>query len=454
VEAVSEPRYEIRVGLFTVIALIILVWGWSWLKGLSFHPPQRFVVKFHDVAGLNLNAPVNVNGVRVGTVEKIQLHGKGQVLCSLKITSEDIAIPQGSQVTIQTLGLVGAKYVEISLPAVNPDQPPPPPIEPGSLLIGEDPVRVELYVNKIATNVSNVTDAFAATKARQSLGQAAENVGPAIENFKEATAKLNDNMSKLSEATSSLTTTANKFGNGATSAQAFFTEGAQTMKNVSGLTHDLRNTDHKVDRILDNPAFSADLKEAFQTAKQTAEKIQLAIHELDATVNDKSVRQDIITMLNKLADSTERIRESMNAAKDITHDPKLRSDLKEIVDNAKDAMDKADKVLSNPHFARDARLTMAKIRLAADNVNLASMNINRIVGSRHPLMRLFLNGGKSAKVQIDTSESGDGSTQPKVKVKDNGRHSQTIEIENNGASEGTDPTTVGSETLDAAKISN
>ncbi len=65
-EAENKPNYEYRVGLFAVIALIILFWGWSWLKDFSFHPPQRFKVQFHDIAGLTKNAPVQVNGVRVG----------------------------------------------------------------------------------------------------------------------------------------------------------------------------------------------------------------------------------------------------------------------------------------------------------------------------------------------------------------------------------------------------
>ena len=124
----SQPNYEYRVGLFSVIALIIVFWGWSWLKDISLRPPQRFDVKFHDIAGLTKNAPVQVNGVRVGTVEKIELRGAGQVLCSLRIPAENTIIPQGSLITIQTLGLVGAKYIEITLPKQGPDEAMPPPI--------------------------------------------------------------------------------------------------------------------------------------------------------------------------------------------------------------------------------------------------------------------------------------------------------------------------------------
>lgn len=80
-----RTNVEAQVGLFATVALIMFIYGWSWLKGLSvLHPPQRFTVQFHDVAGLNSNAPVNVNGVRVGTVEKLSLKKRGRSWSSSK----------------------------------------------------------------------------------------------------------------------------------------------------------------------------------------------------------------------------------------------------------------------------------------------------------------------------------------------------------------------------------
>ncbi len=79
----NKPNYELRAGMFTIGAVLLVMYGMSWLHGDSFsqlsHPPQRFIAQFHDVAGLNNNAPVNINGVRVGTVEKIELSKGGLV---------------------------------------------------------------------------------------------------------------------------------------------------------------------------------------------------------------------------------------------------------------------------------------------------------------------------------------------------------------------------------------
>jgi ABC-type transporter Mla subunit MlaD len=406
-DAPRKPNYELRVGMFTLFAVIILFWGWSWLKNFSFHPPQRFTVQFHDVAGLGNNAPVQVNGVRVGTVEKIDLHGKGQVLCRLKITTEDTTIPEGSKITIQTLGLVGAKYVEISLPEVTPDEPPPQPIAPDTIITGEDPVRTELYINKIASNLSHVSDALGSKPASESLAKAAESSGETMTKFKEAAEKFNKNMDKLSEATTNINSTASKFKQGATSATGFFDQGTETMQRVSGLAVDLQKTNRKVDKILGNPTLSTDLRDTVRLAKETAEKIQGALHELDATLTDKPLRSDMIAMLNKLAVSTENVYNSLQIVKTVSSDQSLRSDVKEVLVNAKEAVSKANSILGQDTFVSDAKLTMQKLRTAADEVDLASKNINQILGQKRPLLHMMFGGGtKKVVIKQKATKAG------------------------------------------------
>ncbi|HEY9712415.1 MAG TPA: MlaD family protein, partial [Chroococcales cyanobacterium] len=187
----SNQQITYRVGSFTTIAAIVLLYGWGWLHSLSlFHPPQRFKVKFHDIAGLNKNAPVNINGVRVGTVETVVLqppHGEDPracVLIGLKINTENVQIPHGSEFTIQTLGLVGAKYVEITLPEKAAD--PNDAIRKEEVIVGEDPVRVELVVNKIATNLASIDYSGVEHEFAQKL----ERVAKAADGVEDATHRI------------------------------------------------------------------------------------------------------------------------------------------------------------------------------------------------------------------------------------------------------------------------
>ncbi|MBP7577656.1 MAG: MCE family protein, partial [Candidatus Obscuribacter sp.] len=74
------------IGVFTTVAIILLLWGLCWLKSYSsLRPPQHIKLIFHEIAGLNDNAAVYVDGVRVGMVEQIEWLMDRRVLVRLRI---------------------------------------------------------------------------------------------------------------------------------------------------------------------------------------------------------------------------------------------------------------------------------------------------------------------------------------------------------------------------------
>lgn len=423
-----QPNYEIRVGLFTLIALILLLGGWSWLKSFNFfHVPQRFIVRFHDVAGLNNNATVNINGVRVGTVEKVELVSKGAVNCAVRITADKVIVRRGSSVTIQTLGLVGAKYMEITLPELKPGEPQPPALTENDVVIGEDPVRVELVVNDMATKISKVFHSIRTDKAGLSIAQAIEYSGEAVKNINEASAKLNKNMDKFASVAESVHNTSEKIGTVASSfrntsekfgaaaeraqnieqsANAFFSRGTQAMDGVQNLTQDMRGATGKINKMLDNPALSGDIKETARMAKQTAETVSKTIHEVQGTLQDKALREDLMSILGRVNSSTENIAKSMDVVKNISGDETLRTDLKQIVGNAKDAMTKLQNVMNEPTFKSDLRCTMDRVRTAADDLDYASRQVSNVLNHKAPLLHmLFGRPGQIARDQKVPSAS-------------------------------------------------
>lgn len=408
-----KPNYELRVGLFALFALIVFVWGWTWLKSFNlFHIPQRFIVQFHDVAGLNNNATVNINGVRVGTVDKVALVTKGEVRVYIRVTADNVVVSKGSTVTIQTLGLVGAKYVEITLPAVPAGQQQPPALTDNDVVVGQDPVRVELVVNDIATRLARIFKSVKGERAGTSLAEALEHSGEAVRNINEASAKLNKNMDRFANVADSVRSTSEKIGAAAdraqgieTSANTFFVHGSKAYDNVGTLATDLRGTGHKIDRILDNPRLTGDLKETVELARQTADKVAAAIHDLGGTLRDEPLRKDVLEILNRVDKSTDNIQKSLSIVKGLSADQGLRSDLKEVVGNAREAMGKLDGIISEPGFKSDIRTTIGKVHKAADDVDYASRQLSNILGKRAPLLHAVF--GRPGNIPRDQKESGD-----------------------------------------------
>ncbi|HEY9784008.1 MAG TPA: MlaD family protein, partial [Candidatus Obscuribacterales bacterium] len=343
--------------------------------------------------------PVNVNGVRVGVVEKIQLKGKGQVLCTLRIKSDDLVIPMGSKFTIQTLGLVGAKYVEITLPDLPAGQAPQP-IAQDQIVEGIDPTRVELYLNKIATNLTDFSDQLASEKAKTSIREALETAGGTVKKIDAAAEKLEKNMDKLASASSS-------FEKGATSASSFFSRGTATMSSVESLTSDLRVTSKRINKLLDNPNFSKDMKETVDMAKKTADSIQVAIHDLHTTLGDQNVRTDLMTMMNRLTAATENIASSMKIAQKIAGDQGLRSDLRQATADAKAAVTKVNEIVNQPGFTSDLKQTMTKVKSAAADVDIAAKQLQQVLNKRSPLLHMMFGrpGRIKEKVQVETEKA-------------------------------------------------
>ena len=95
-----------------------LVVGVLWLaSGGAFQKKYDLYLAIEDesVAGLNLNAPVKLNGVGVGKVKDIQLdHGNPERVLLIFAIEHDTPIKEDTVAILKTQGLTGIAYVELS----------------------------------------------------------------------------------------------------------------------------------------------------------------------------------------------------------------------------------------------------------------------------------------------------------------------------------------------------
>ncbi len=95
-----------------------LVVGVLWLaSGGAFQKKYDLYLAIEDesVAGLNLNAPVKLNGVGVGKVKDIQLdHGNPERVQLIFAIEHDTPIKEDTVAILKTQGLTGIAYVELS----------------------------------------------------------------------------------------------------------------------------------------------------------------------------------------------------------------------------------------------------------------------------------------------------------------------------------------------------
>lgn len=145
----DERGFELKVGIFVFLGIFILfVIVFSIGKSYVFQPGYRVRVLFNFAGGLGEAAPVRVAGVKVGEVDKINIFYDEDIMRTrvevLAWIKKNVAIEKNAIVHVNTLGMLGEKYLEII-----PGTQETGFIEENGILIGEDPVMVDLLVEDL-----------------------------------------------------------------------------------------------------------------------------------------------------------------------------------------------------------------------------------------------------------------------------------------------------------------
>jgi len=113
----STPARELGAGLFILLGFASLFFLATQTTNVeSYVSDDGYLVraKFEDVAGLKERAPVTMAGVTIGRVERIMFDPQGlDADVTMRIRSDFNRIPDDSDASILTAGLLGSKYVGI-----------------------------------------------------------------------------------------------------------------------------------------------------------------------------------------------------------------------------------------------------------------------------------------------------------------------------------------------------
>lgn len=110
----------IKVGVLTLVSLGLLIFGLIWLRGRGIAGGEPIQVLFKDVNGMREGSAVQMMGIRVGFVEKIEPTMKDnryyvRVWFTLNPDLK-IKVPRGSRLSIEQSGIIGEQFLEITPP--------------------------------------------------------------------------------------------------------------------------------------------------------------------------------------------------------------------------------------------------------------------------------------------------------------------------------------------------
>ena len=139
----TRMNFELKVGIFIFIGIVILsVIIFSIGNFYSVKSGYTLNVVFSFANGIATGAPVRYSGVQVGEVQNINVYfdeKENRPLVKLSIwVSQNTWINENAKASINTLGLLGEKYLEI-VPGTRDTRL----LQKGDTLRGSDPVSTE-----------------------------------------------------------------------------------------------------------------------------------------------------------------------------------------------------------------------------------------------------------------------------------------------------------------------
>jgi phospholipid/cholesterol/gamma-HCH transport system substrate-binding protein len=163
----GKTKLELKVGIFVFIGLTILVIFVLSIGGFkTWSSGYRINLDFNFVNGVKLGAPVRFAGVDVGEVKDIGLQfipAENRSIVHLNVWIRNIVrIPADSTVWVNTLGLLGEKYIEII-----PGNDYANYLKDNQSLIGVDPLATHELFNRAENIMHNLDDAIIKIKNKE-----------------------------------------------------------------------------------------------------------------------------------------------------------------------------------------------------------------------------------------------------------------------------------------------
>ena len=163
----GRTRLELKVGVFVFIGLVILlifVFLIGDFKTWTTGYPVNFTFNF--INGVRIGAPVRFAGMDIGEVKDVNLiYSPQEQNTRIQITGwikKEIKIPMDSTVWVNTLGLLGEKYIEIM-----PGKDYANSLSIGGSLVGNDPIPMHEIAQLAKDLVDNIDESIVKIKNQE-----------------------------------------------------------------------------------------------------------------------------------------------------------------------------------------------------------------------------------------------------------------------------------------------
>lgn len=339
----AKTRTEMLAGLFLIVSLVLLSLS-IWVLGSErqiFRRQTPFKVSFKDVKGLSEGAPVRLGGITVGRVSKIGFStslSDPRVHVTILINEDYLErVREDSEVSIETQGLLGDKFVSLSYGSKLGEVPA------GSELKGVDAADLAGVIGRaqiVVENTVEVSENFKKlvgelrTESLHEVTSAFKNASDLLRQIKEGDGLINQLIYSKKDGQAIL--------NNIKETSKSVKEITEGIKNGSGVLHTLVYGENGSETV-------ASLQEAFtkigEASKKLGDTLEQAkqgsgvLHTLLYSTNSAQDYEQIVKKLHDTADNlknaTDALAKGSGTLGALLIDAKVYDNMVEVTDEAK-----------------------------------------------------------------------------------------------------------------------
>ena len=218
---------EVKIGFISILSIAILIWGFSFLKGLNiFKTSDQYIAVFNNVDGIIESSAVYLNGYRIGNVKDVDFNPKSPDNIVVKIAiQEKIKLPLKSHVrAISSNPIASAKDITIILYDTNVYY------QPGDTILSILPEGLAESISSISSEVEITLDTLKITLQKLNNlfnDETTNNIKSTISNVSSISGSLNDKLAENGSLTLS-------------------------MKNIQKITESIAKKNEEIKRMIQN----------------------------------------------------------------------------------------------------------------------------------------------------------------------------------------------------------
>ncbi|MCS7265506.1 MAG: MlaD family protein [Armatimonadetes bacterium] len=416
----TRPESALWSGFLVLAGLIVLIAGAIWLRSfLQWRTGYWFIVEFKKVMGIETGSEVMVQGMRVGTVEKVEFKPPNTVHVFVRLEKNvPVYHPPSSEITIRFGTLIGQPYVDI----VN--RKSGRMIAKGEIVKGTDPVSWEELVphaRELAGSLNNIvsdpefqknlkTTVMDMALAAQSLksilaGIQASDVQRITESLREASERLKalaydkrldkviNNVEVATSQIAAILSDPNVKGGVvriireaelATKGLREILGDEETQKNLKAIVANLRESSEELKSLLSEEGAKGELVKTLSEARATVAAIREVVDDPEVKIALKTTARNLAELTGRghdvfaeLEATLKRLREFIESTQDDLE--KVAENLRGITQDLDETLDAVKWLMTEGGLKENLRQVGENLKMTSENLKEATATVREIL---------------------------------------------------------------------------